>query len=280
MTSTRAGDADCTGFCCYELKLSVQLFADLDDTLGQEIVGDLAFHRFRQDGGSRGHRGVGRGRTHIGQRLGFGERDLAFGGLGAPDDKIFHLGLGFGRDALGFGLCGCDDVLRLAFRAGMAGLVFREHFGRLVLEATGVVELGLDAVAAMVQRLEHGAVDAEVSEHPHQDDEGDGDPEFRFFEHQDYPFKEASTALLTVLRSGARPVSRCTIAMAASEAMLRTLLIAASRVAAMVFSASASLTDSRSSSVLRSASEAALSFSRVSVPIACARERAAASSLS
>ena len=43
----------------------------------------------------------------------------------------------------------------------------------------------------------------------------------------------------------------------------------------MVFSASASLTASRSSSVLRSASDAALSFSRVSAPIAWARERIA-----
>ena len=47
-----------------------------------------------------------------------------------------------------------------------------------------------------------------------------------------------------------------------------------------VFSASASLTESCCSSVLRSASEAAFSFSRVSAPIACARERAAASSFS
>jgi len=62
------------------------------------------------------------------------------------------------------------------------------------------------------------------------------------------------------LPSGSTPVSRCTIALAASAAMPRTLLIALSRVDAMVFSASASLTDSRSSSFLRSASDAALSF--------------------
>ena len=52
------------------------------------------------------------------------------------------------------------------------------------------------------------------------------------------------------------------------------------RVAAMVFSASPSFCASFASSDLRSASEAALSFSRVSAPIACARARAAASSLS
>ena len=173
-----------------------------------------------------------------------------------------------------------DDVLGLALGAGVTGLVFGEQLGGLVLEAAGVVELGLDAVAAMIERRQHGAVDAEIGEHAHQDDEGDGDPEFRFGEHRAYPFKDASTALSTDLPSGGTPVSRCTIAAAASAAMPRTLLIAASRVEAMVFSASASLTDSRSSSVLRSASDAALSFSRVSAPIACARERAAASSLS
>src|SRR5581483_9304011 len=58
------------------------------------------------------------------------------------------------------------------------------------------------------------------------------------------------------------------MALAASAAMPRTLLIAALRVAAMVFSASASLAASLSSSDLRSASDAVFSFSRVSAPIA------------
>ena len=40
----------------------------------------------------------------IGKRLSFGQRDLALGGLGAAGDKVFHLGLGFGSDALGIGL--------------------------------------------------------------------------------------------------------------------------------------------------------------------------------
>jgi hypothetical protein len=51
--------------------------------------------------------------------------------------------------------------------------------------------------------------------------------------------------------------------------------MAVSRVAAMVFSAWASFAESWSSSVLRSASEAAFSFSRVSLPMACARDHAA-----
>src|ERR1700686_3308121 len=108
----------------------------------------------------------------------------------------------------------------------------------------------------MIERRQHRAVDAEIAKYPHQDDEGDGDPEFRFGEHRHYPFKDASTAISTDLPSGSRPVSRFTIAEAASAAMPRTLLIAVSRVAAMVFSAWASLAESWSSSVLRSASSA------------------------
>src|SRR5258707_112883 len=140
------------------------------------------------------------------------------------------------------------------------------------------VQLGADFDDALGQELV-----GDLALHRLRQDGGsgsDGDPEFRFEEHRHYPFKEASTARSVVLPSGSPPVRRCTIAAAASAAMLRTLLIAASRVAAMVFSASTSLWDSRSSSLLRSASDAALSFSRVSALTACARARAAASSFS
>src|ERR1700678_3326030 len=208
------------------------------------------------------------------------QRDLALGGFGPPRHEVFHLGLGFRRDALGLGLGAFDDVPGLALGAGVTGLVFGEQFGGLVLEAAGVVEFAPDAVAAVIERRQHGAVNAVIDEHADQDDEGDGDPEFRFGEHRFYPYKYAATAWSSDLPSADTPVSRCTIAAAASAAMPRTLPIAVRRVEAMVVSASASLTASCCSSVLRSASEAALSFSRVSAPIACARERAAASSLS
>src|SRR5260370_3369866 len=259
---------------------SVELGADFGDALGQEFVCDLALHRLRQDGGSGSDRGVGGGGADIGQRLGFCQRDLALGGLGPPRDEILHLGLGFTGKALGFGSCGGNDLLGLAFGAGAARLIFREQFCGFFLEAARIVEFGLDALAAAIERLQHGAMDAEIAEQAHQDDEGDGDPEFRFEEHPHYPFKEASTTRSVVLPSGSTPVRRCTVAAARSPAMLRALLIAASRVAAMVFSASMSLCAKRSSSVLRSASDAALSFSRVSALIACARARAAASSFS
>src|SRR5258708_28930226 len=259
---------------------SVQLGADFGDALGQERVGALALDRSRQDGGSGSDRGVGGGGADIGQRVGFGQRDLALGGLGPPRDEILHLGLGFGGNALGFGSRVGNDFLGLAFGAGATRLIFREQFCGFFLEAARIVEFGLDALAAAIERLQHGAMDAEIAEQAHQDDEGDGDPEFPFEEHRHYSFKETSTARPVVLPSGCTPVSRCTIAAAASAAMLRTLLIAPSRVAAMVFSASMSLCVKRCSSVLRSASDAALSFSRVSALIACAGGRAAASSFS
>src|SRR6202790_3850186 len=127
---------------------SVQLFANCRNALGQQLVGDLALHRLRQDGGSGSDGGVGRGGADIGQRLGFGQRDLVLGGLGAPRDKVFHLGLGFGCDPLGVGPCVGDDVLGLAFGAGGAGLVFGEQLGGLFLKAARTVELGLAPVPA------------------------------------------------------------------------------------------------------------------------------------
>ena len=101
-------------------------------------------------------RGIGGGGADIGDRLGLGERDLALGGLGAPRHEVFHLGLGLGGDALGFRPGTGDDFLGLAFGAGAAGLVVRQHLGRLVLEAAGVVEFGLDALAAVIERRQHG----------------------------------------------------------------------------------------------------------------------------
>jgi len=105
---------------------SVQLLADFGNALGQQIVGDPALHRLRQDGGSGGYRGIGRRRTDVGDRLGLGQRDLALGSLGPPRDEVFQLGLGFGRDALGLRLGAVDDVPRLALGAGVTGLVFGE----------------------------------------------------------------------------------------------------------------------------------------------------------
>src|SRR3984893_12744401 len=69
-------------------------------------------------------------------------------------------------------------------------------------------------------------------------------------------------------------MSRSTIALAASPAMPRTLVIAADRVAAMVFSASATWRLSFASTSLRRASAAADALARVSLASVCARPRA------
>jgi hypothetical protein len=78
-------------------------------------------------------------------------------------------------------------VLRLAFGAGAARLVVGEQLGGLVLQTAGVVELGLDALGAVVERGQHGTVNAEPGKHRHQDDEGNGDPGFRLGEHRLIP---------------------------------------------------------------------------------------------
>src|SRR5205823_45912 len=121
------------------------LGANLGNTLGQQVIGERALDRLRQDRRRRRHRGIGGCRTNVGDRLRFGECDFALGGLGAAGDEIFHLGLGLGRDALGFDFGVGDDLLGLALGAGTLGLVLGEQRGGLVLEAAGVVEFGLDA---------------------------------------------------------------------------------------------------------------------------------------
>ncbi|MGY4499080.1 hypothetical protein ACVWYH_003011 [Bradyrhizobium sp. GM24.11] len=73
----------------------------------------------------------------------------------------------------------------LAFGRGTARLVVGEHLGGLLLEARRVVELGLDAVGAMVERIHRLLEDPEIAKQDHQNHEGDGDPGFRIEEHID-----------------------------------------------------------------------------------------------
>src|SRR5207302_9804053 len=168
-------------------KRSVQLGANFGNALGEQVVGDRALDRPRQDGRGGFDRRVGGGGTDVGQRLGFGKRDLALGGLGAAGDEVFHLGFGFGRDAFGFGLGIGDDFLGLALGAGAAGLVFAEQLGGLLLETFGVVKFGLDALGAVIERRQHRLVDAEIGKQRQQDDEGNRDPGFRLGEHPSIP---------------------------------------------------------------------------------------------
>src|SRR3979490_3432894 len=82
---------------------SVQLRLDLVNALGEQFVGDLALHRLLQDSGGLRERVLGRGGADVGQRLGFGQRDLALALVGAPNLEVYHASLGFGGDSLAVG---------------------------------------------------------------------------------------------------------------------------------------------------------------------------------
>jgi hypothetical protein len=56
----------------------------------------------------------------------------------------------------------------------------REQRLRFSLDPAGLVELRLDAVAAIIDALQHELVHAEIAEHAHEEDEGDGNPELGF----------------------------------------------------------------------------------------------------
>ena len=60
-----------------------------------------------------------------------------------------------------------EAMMSWASRSALAwrALYSRQQLGGLVLEAAGVVEFGLDALAAMIERRQHGAMDAEIGEH-------------------------------------------------------------------------------------------------------------------
>src|SRR5262249_31060650 len=146
---------------------------------------------------------------------------------------------GFGGKPLGLCLGAGDDCLSLvlgflllASICGKQGLSFR-------LEPARLVELRLDAFPPVVDALEQELMRPEITEHADEDDKGDRDPE----PGSKIGLPQRLGAWLTVSvpspPAGAMPVSRSTIAPAASLAMLRTFPIAADRVPAIVFSASA-----------------------------------------
>src|SRR5262249_44163024 len=189
-------------------------------------------------------------------------------------------GLGLGSHSLGLGFCAGDDVLRFAFGGRTLSLVFGEQLRSLVFKLAGLVELSLDARRPVIERLVDHSMHAEIAKNADEQHEGKGHPGFRLHQHRYEPFSASATAAATTFSLGASPIRRSTIARVASSAMLRTLPIAACLVAAIVFSASASLVLSSFSRVLRRASASAACRSRVSFAIACARLRASARAFS
>ena len=83
----------------------------------------------------------------------FGLGDLRLGHLGAAGDEFLDLGLGFGGDTLGVGARAGDDAFGFLLGVAAAALGFGEHCLRLFLQPACLVELGLDAVGAVVERL-------------------------------------------------------------------------------------------------------------------------------
>jgi hypothetical protein len=79
-------------------------------------------------------------------------RDLGLRHLGAAGDELLHLGLGLCQHALGLGIRAGQDVGGFAFRIALLALILREQRLRLLLEPQRLVELGLDAVAALRAR--------------------------------------------------------------------------------------------------------------------------------
>src|SRR6266567_3806203 len=256
----------------------VQLGFDVLDALGDEIVGNLALGGLPEDLLRRRNGGIGGGGAHVGERLRLGLGDLGLGDRGAPRDQLFQPRMRLVGDALGFGLRIADDGLSFAFGIPLPAPIFREQFLRVLAQPPRLVELTLDLVAALIERGEDHAMRPDVAEQRHEHEEGDADPELGF-EHG-YPSSASSTAALTAESAGTAPISRSTIAAAASTAIACTLAMAADLVAAMVRSAAASLALSSDSSVLRRSSASALSRWLASSAMLCARPRASASAFS
>src|SRR5262249_11134927 len=111
-------------------------------------------------------------------------------------------------------------------------------------------------------------------QHADEGHEGDRHPGFGFEHGVAQFFRTDATAASTSSDVGVAPISRSTIALAASVAMPRTLAIAADLRSPMTFSASAMRALSVESSSLRLASAAAASRSRLSLASDWARARA------
>src|SRR5438045_1836980 len=98
---------------------------------------------------------------------------------------------------------------------------------RLLFEPPRLVELGLDPIAPLIDAFDRHIVDTEITEHAEKDEERDGDPEFSFQHRSLYCLIAAAAASATSPAEGADPMSRSTIAAAASLAIPPTLPIAA-----------------------------------------------------
>src|SRR6476619_1410505 len=218
------------------------------------------------------------GRAHVGESLRLGLRDFALGHLRVPLNEL--LDLRFCLDGTSLGLGAGDDRLRLVLGFLQLALVGGKQGFRFRFETARLVQLQLDTIAAVIDALHHELVHLEIAEDANEDNEGYGDPEFSFEHVRSQCLSTFVTASATSSLAGVTPASRCTMAGAVSLAMPCTFAIAADRVAAIAFSASAVWAWSFVSTSLRRASAAFAAFSRVSLARVCARPRASANAFS
>ena len=110
---------------------------------------------------------------------------------------------------------------RLARRLLLLFLIVGQKRLRLVAQALGLVEIGLDARAALIEPLVDGAKDGASGERE-EGDEGYRNPGFRIVQefHQRCSRSAAAMAEAISARAGSTPVSRATSWRAASLAML------------------------------------------------------------
>src|SRR5215471_48454 len=222
----------------------VQLLANVFDTFGEKLASQFALGFHVQDLFRGGNGSVGGGAADVRHCLRFCLRDLSFSHCGASSHEILDPRLSFRGKPFGFGLGAGDDFFRFGFCGVLLFLIFRQELSCFVLELTRFVELGADATGTIVQRLRHHIVHAEISQEAYEDGECDRHPGFRLtqqFHGSRYLLRTSATAASITLSAGALPVSRSTIALAASVAMPCTFVIAVCLVPAIVFSASANL---------------------------------------
>ena len=103
--------------------------------------------------------------------------------LVSAGDELLDLGRGLDGQPLALRLGIVDDRLRLALGLLAPAAIVGEDRLRLFAQPAGIVEFGLDAGAALVERARDQRRHAGIDEDADENDEGDGDPEFRFEQH-------------------------------------------------------------------------------------------------
>ena len=113
---------------------------------------DRSLGRARQHLFGRADGCLGRGATHLGERLLLGLGDLGLRHLGAARDKVLELGMRLGGEPLGIGLGAFDN--RGGLFLGIRGLRLysASRACASLLQLGGLVEFRLDARMALVER--------------------------------------------------------------------------------------------------------------------------------